>query len=117
MPQNPEQPVARARKRIDYTEHRARWGSGGNARNVLADAISEGIAHRLERGTGKDADAARVPLARRHPVERNRARVAEAVAAKFFDLPQLDDLVALGRTQQKVTIIVRSVSVGHLPPL
>jgi hypothetical protein len=66
---------------------RSRRSSGSNARNVLAYAISQGIAHRLERGTGKDADAARIPLARRHPIERNRARVAEAVAAKFFDLP------------------------------
>jgi hypothetical protein len=42
---------------------RSRRSSGSNARNVLAYAISQGIAHRLERGTGKDADAARIPLA------------------------------------------------------
>ncbi len=44
-------------------------------------------------------------------------RIAKAVAAKFFDLPQLDDLVALGRTEQKVTIITRNVGIGHLSPL
>jgi hypothetical protein len=110
------QPVARARKRVDYAEHRARWRCTSNAGNFLADAISQGVAHRLKRGAGKDADAARMPLRWRHTVERNRVGIA-AVAAKLLNFPSFDDLVALCWAQKKIAIVTRNASIGHRCPL
>ena len=41
---------------------------------------------------------------------RHRVWIAEAVAAELLDLPQLDDLVALGRAKQEVAVVAGSAS-------
>src|SRR5271168_2379054 len=113
MPKDREQSVAGAGERIDYTKNRT-WRRGGcYAGDILADALSERIANGLKRCAGQDADAARVPLRRCHVIERNCIRDAETVAPELLDLPQLDDLIALRRTQQEITIITWKVITVH----
>jgi hypothetical protein len=77
-----------------------------DARDVLADQVSQSIPDGFKRRACEQANPPTIPLRRRHPVEAHILRVGEAIDAELLDLPQLHDLIPLAVSQQKGPVIL-----------
>src|SRR5262245_4045511 len=106
--------MASAGERIDGADGKPTWSLRNHIRNVASDCVTEWVLHGLKASSSQNAHAPPPPLLWRHAIEMNVVGIAETVAPLLLNLPQFDELVALGRAEQKMAIILRLGTIGTL---
>src|SRR5262249_3244409 len=114
MPQNRVEPIAGPRERIDDPDCRPARSLRNHIPDIASYRLTEWGVHGLNAGSRQDAHAPPPPLLRRHTVKMDVVRIAETVAPVLLHLPQFDELVALGRAEQKIAIVLRRGTIGTL---
>jgi hypothetical protein len=106
VPEDSVESIARSGEWIDDADGPAAGGTRDNFGDIFPDLIAERIFHSFKACARENTHTALVPFLWRHAIKVNVVRVIEAVSPVLLDLPQLDQLISLLRTEKEVAIVL-----------